>query len=363
LFFSPVEKREAYQQLAGIVMSGRALQLEPRDDACEDAWAASTLMKPVHYLLTLAYALAAVAHARAEYPDKPLRLVVPFPPGGGTEPLARMWSQKISEVFGHQVIVDNRPGAGTTIGAEIVAKSPPDGYTLLLGSIANAISAVLYAKLNYDLARDFAPITMLATTPGVLVVHPTLPVKSVRELIALAKARPGQLAYASSGSGTPNHLAAELFSYMTGVKWIHVPYKGGGPSVVALLSGEAPLSFASMPSAIQHIRAGKLRALGVTTAERSQALPNVPTIAEAGVPGYAAETWYGVSAPARTPKEIVARLNAETIKAFGAAEVKERLDTLGYLVRVNAPDEYAAFTRTEIEKWARVVKAADMRAD
>jgi len=314
-------------------------------------------------LLLLASLFPYAATVHAEFPEKPLRLVVPFPPGGGTEPLARLWSQKISEVFGYQVIVDNRPGAGTTIGAEIVAKSPPDGYTILLGSIANAISAVLYTKLNYDLARDLAPITLLATTPSVLVVHPTLPVKSARELVALAKARPSELAYASSGSGTPNHLAAELFSYMTNIRMVHIPYKGGGPSVIALLSGEAPLSFASLPSAIQHIRAAKLRALGVTTAQRSPALPGLPTIDESGVPGYEAETWYGVSAPARTSKEIIARLNAETAKAFTTADMKERLDGMGYLVRVTTPDQYAAFTRSEIDKWAKVVKAAHMRAD
>ena len=314
-------------------------------------------------LLLLASLVPFAATVHAEFPEKPLRLVVPFPPGGGTEPLARIWSQKIAEVFGYQVIVDNRPGAGTTIGAEIVAKSPPDGYTILLGSIANAISAVLYTKLNYDLARDLAPITLLATTPSVLVVYPTLPVKSVRELVALAKARPGELAYASSGSGTPNHLAAELFSYMTNIRMVHIPYKGGGPSVMALLSGEAPLSFASLPSAIQHIRAAKLRALGVTTAQRSPALPGLPTIDESGVPGYEAETWYGVSAPARTSKEIIARLNAETAKAFTTADMKERLDGMGYLVRVTTPDQYAAFTRSEIDKWAKVVKAAHMRAD
>jgi tripartite-type tricarboxylate transporter receptor subunit TctC len=322
-------------------------------------------MKPIHifWLTASVCALAAFSPAQAEYPDKPVRLIVPFPPGGSTEPLARLLSQKLAEPLGHPVVVDNRPGAGTTIGVEIVAKSPPDGYTLLLGSISNAISAVMYSKLNFDLVRDFAPITLLATTPGVLVVHPTLPIKSVKELIALVKARPGQIAYASSGSGTPNHLAAELFSYMTGVKMIHVPYKGGGPSMIALLSGEAPLCFASTPTAIGYIRDGKLRALGVTTAQRAASMPAVPTISEAGVPNYEMETWYGISAPARTPKEIIARLHAETVKALAFADVKERLDNMGYLARVSTPEEYAAFTRSEIDKWAKVAKAANIRPD
>ena len=314
-------------------------------------------------IIAVAGALAVFSPAQAEYPEKPLRLIVPFPPGGGTEPIARILSQKLAEAFGHQVIIDNRPGAGTTIGADLAAKSPPDGYTLFLGSIANAISAVLYSKLNYDLVRDFAPITLLATTPGVLVVHPTLPVKSVKDLIALAKSRPGQLAYSSSGNGSPNHLAGELFKYMTGVKMIHVPYKGGGPSTIALLSGEVSLCFASMPSAIAHIRAGKLRALAVTTAQRLQSMPALATIGEAGVPGYEAEIWYGLSAPARTPKEIIARLHAESVKALALADVKERLDSMGYLVRTSTAEEYAAFTQSEIEKWKKVVKAADMHTD
>jgi tripartite-type tricarboxylate transporter receptor subunit TctC len=311
----------------------------------------------------LAVALASAAGAHADFPDKAMRLIVPFPPGGGTEPIARVLSQKLAETLGQQLIVDNRPGAGTTIGAEIAAKSPPDGYTLFLGSIANAISAVLYPKLDYDLIRDFAPITLLATTPGVLVVHPALPVKSVKELIAFAKARPGELAYSSSGNGSPNHLAGELFKYLTGVKLIHVPYKGGGPSTIALLSGEVSLCFASLPSAIEHIRAGKLRALGVTTAMRARALPALPTITEAGVPGYDAETWYGLSAPARTPREIIARLHAETVKALSLVDVGARLDGMGYLVRTTSAEDYAAFTQNEIEKWRKVVKAADMRAD
>ncbi len=260
-------------------------------------------MQPHHFLYTFAAAGAIVMPpaALAEYPEKPLRLIVPFPPGGSTEPLARILSQKLGEAFGQQVIVDNRPGAGSTIGAEFVAKAPADGYTLFLGTISNAISAALYPKLNFDIVRDFAPITLLATTPGVLVVHPALPVKTVKELLALAKAKPGQLAYSSAGNGTPPHLSAELLSSMTGIKLIHVPYKGGGPSIIALLSGEAQLSFASMPSAIGHIRSGKLRALAVTTPQRTPSAPELATIAEAGVPGYAAETWLGLAVAARTP--------------------------------------------------------------
>ena len=314
-------------------------------------------------LIAITATAVAASLALAEYPDRPLRLVVPFPPGGATDPLARLWSQKLAETFGQQVVVDNRPGAGTTIGAEFVAKSPPDGYTLFLSSISNAISTVLYRKLNYDLMRDIAPVTLLATTPGMLVVHPTLPAKSVKELIALATARPGELAFSSAGNGTPPHLAGALFSYMTGVKLIHVPYKGGGPAVIALLSGEVPMSFASLPSALPHVRAGKLRALGVTTAQRSPALPALPAIGETGVPGYAAESWYGLSVTAGTPKEILARLHAETVKAFALADVRERLDQMGFIGRLSTPEEYAAFQRSEIEKWRQVVTAANVRAD
>ncbi len=310
-----------------------------------------------------ALCVIAATPVRAEYPEKPLRLVVPFPPGGSTEPLARVLSQKLGEAFGQQLIVDNRPGAGSTIGAEIVARSPPDGYTLFLGSISNAISAALYPKLNFDIVRDFAPITLLATTPGVLVVHPALPVKTVRELLALAKAKPEQLAYSSAGNGTPPHLSAELLSSMTGIKLIHVPYKGGGPSIIALLSGEAQLSIASLPSAIGHMRSGKLRALGVTTPQRTPSVPELPTLSEAGVPGYAAETWLGLATAARTPKEIVARLHAATVKAMTLPDVKERLDTLGYIVRVGSPEEYSAFVQNEVDKWRKVVKAASLRVD
>ena len=298
-----------------------------------------------------------------DYPTKPIRLVVPFPPGGATEPLARMLAQKLPETLGQQVVVDNRGGAGTTIGVEFATRAPADGYTLLLASIANAISASLYPKLNYDLVRDIAPVTLLATTSGVLVAHPTLPVKTVRELIALAKARPGQLAYGSWGSGTLNHLSAELFNMLAGIQLVHVPYKGGGPAVIALLSGETPLAFPSTPSAIQYIRSGRMRALGVSTAQRVASLPEVPTIAEAGVKGYDAETWYGLAVPARVPKELVARLHAETTRAFAQPEVRERLDAMGYTVRTSSPEEFGAFMRSEVAKWAKVIATTKMKAD
>ena len=322
-------------------------------------------MKHNRLLRCVAIALASVLPfaAQADYPDKPLRLVVPFPPGGSTEPLARVLSQKLGETFGQQVIVDNRPGAGSTIGAEIVARSPADGYTLLLSSISNAISAALYPKLNFDIVRDFAPITLLATTPGVLVVHPALPVKTVKEFIALAKAKPEQLAYSSAGNGTPPHLSAELFAGITGIKLIHVPYKGGGPSIIALLSGEAQLSIASLPSAIGHMRSGKLRALGVTTPQRTPSLPALPTIAESGVPGYAAETWLGLAVAARTPKDITARLHAATAKAMMLPEVRERLDALGYIARIGSAEEYSNFVQSEVDKWRKVVKTANVHVD
>jgi tripartite-type tricarboxylate transporter receptor subunit TctC len=288
---------------------------------------------------------------------------VPYPPGGGTDTLARLLVQKLSEALGQQVVLDNRPGAGANIGVEVAAKSPPDGYTLLLATIANAISASLYSKLNYDLVKDFSSVTLLATTPHMLVVHPSVPARSVKELVALARARPQQLAYSSSGSGTPSHLAGELFASMTGVRLVHVPYKGGGPSVIALLSGEVSVGFATMPSVIPHVKAGKLRALAVTTAQRSPSFPQLPTISEAGVPGYDAGSWYGLLVPAGTPKEVVARLNAETVKLLKLPEVKGRLDSAGFEVLVSTPEEYAAFTRNEIEKWAKVVKASGARAD
>ena len=323
-------------------------------------------MRSFHFswlITAVVAALAPIAAAQAEYPEKLLRWILTQPPGGANDILARPLAQRLSEQIGQPVVIDNRGGAGGNLGADLAAKSPPDGYTLVMLGVMHAMGASLYKKLSYNLTRDFTPVTLLAASPGVLVVHPTLPVKSVKELIALAKAKPGQLTYSSSGNGTPNHLQAGLFSYLTGVEMVHVPYKGGGPSMIGLISGEASLSFASMPSSIAYIRSGKLKAIAVTTAHRSPSTPSLPTISEAGVPGYEAETWFGLSVPAGVPKEIIARLHAEMLKVLKAPDVIKQLDQAGYQARTSTPEEGAAFTRSEIEKWAKVVKAADMHAD
>ena len=319
---------------------------------------------PCTLLIAVATLLATAIPAWAQqYPVRPVRLIVPFPPGGGTDTMARVVAPKLSEFLGQQVVAENRGGAGANIGAELAAKSAPDGYTLMLATITNAIGASLYSKLNYDLVRDFAPITRLATTPHILVVHPSVPVKSVKEFLALAKAKPGELAYSSSGSGSAAHLAGELFNSLTGVKTTHVPYKGGGPSMIALVGGEVSLAFATMPSAIGYVRSGRLRGIAVTTERRSPSTPELPTIAETGVAGYEAGSWYGLSAPAGTSKEIIARLHAETIKVLGLPDVKERLFNAGFEIVTSTPEQFAAFTRNEIQKWGKIVKAAGLKVD
>lgn len=315
-------------------------------------------------LIAVAVWVAGAAPAWAQqYPIRPIRLIVPFPPGGGTDTMARIIGPKLSDLLGQQVVPENRGGAGANIGAELAAKSPPDGYTLMLATITNAIGASLYTRLNYDLVRDFATITQLATTPHIFVVHPSVPVKSVKEYIAFAKARPGQLTYSSSGNGSAAHLAGELFNSLTGVKSVHVPYKGGGPSMIALVGGEVSLCFATMPSAINYVRAGRLRGLAVTTAQRSPSAPELPTIAETGIAGYEAGSWYGLSAPAGTPKEIIGRLHAETIKVMALPDVKDRLFKAGFEVVTSNPEQFAEFTRTEIQKWGKLVRAAGLKVD
>ena len=319
---------------------------------------------PCSLFIAVAALLATAIPAWAQqYPVRPVRLIVPFPPGGGTDTMARVIGPKLGEALGQQIVPENRGGAGANIGAEIAAKSAPDGYTLMLATITNAIGATLYTRLNYDLVRDFAPITRLATTPHILVVHPSVPVKSVKEFIAFARARPGELTYSSSGAGSAAHLAGELFNSLTGVKSVHVPYKGGGPSMIALVGGEVSLCFATMPSAINYVKSGRLRGIAVTTAQRSPSTPQLPTIAETGIAGYEAGSWYGLSAPAGTPKEIVARLNAETIKVVGLADVKDRLFAAGFEIVTSTPEQFAEFTRVEIQKWGKLVKAAGLKVE
>ena len=322
-------------------------------------------MKPKMFgwLMAIAGALAPLSVVQAQYPEKPLRWILTQPPGGANDILGRPVTQRLSEAIGQPIVVDNRGGAGGNIGAAAGAKAPADGYTVTQLSITHSISASLYAKLDYSFLEDFAPVTLLATGPNVLAVHPAVPVKTVRDVIALAKARPGEITYSSSGSGTPNHLAAELFNYMTGVRMLHVPYKGGGNSMIGLVSGEVMLSFASMPSSIGHIRAGRLKPIAVSTLERSPALPELPTISEAGVPGYEAKSWFGLFAPTGTPKEIIARLNTEIHKVLKRPDVIKALDTAGLAVRASTPVEAASFARNEVEKWAKVVRAAKMRAE
>ena len=324
----------------------------------------------MHYraALSLAATLAiltpqAVAAADA-YPSRPVRFVVAFPPGGGTDIIARSIAQKLAERIAQQVVVDNRPGAGGNIGTDIVAKSAPDGYTLLMGSAGPlAINASLFAKMPFDPIKDLAPVTLAASTPNVLVVHPSLRAATVKELIALAKARPGEINFASSGHGTPAHLAGELFNSMAGVRMVHVPYKGAAPALADLLGGQVQLMFSTMPPALPHVKAGKLRALAVTSAKRSPAAPELPTVDEIALPGFEANTWHGVVVPAGTPGAVVARLNREIVAILHLPDVIERLSGQGAEPVGSTPEEFAAYIRAETVKWARVVRESGAKAE
>jgi tripartite-type tricarboxylate transporter receptor subunit TctC len=303
------------------------------------------------------------APVHAQYPEKPVRFILPFPPGGGTDTLARAMGNRLAEALGQQIVIDNRPGAGANIGAELAAKAPPDGHTLFMMTGTHAINVTLYRNLGYDLVKDFAPVSLLGSTAMVVVVHPSIPAQSVKELIAFAKARPGELSHSSSGTGSITQLAGELFKDQAGVKMLHIPYKGGGPSVIALVSGEAAVGFTTTPSCIHQIKAGRLRGLAVTTAKRSPFLPDLPTAAEAGVPGYAAEAWYGMLVPAGTPREIIARLHAESVKVMKFADVKSRFDATGLVPIGSNPEQLGAYIGSEIAKWGKVVKALNLRVD
>ena len=310
----------------------------------------------------LAFVCCGFAHAQS-YPSKAVRLIVPFPPGGGTDYTARLIGQKLSELWAQPVVIENRPGASTIIGSDIVAKSAPDGYTLLMGSVNHTINPSLIPKLPYDTIKDFAPVTGAVTSSYVLVVHPSLPVKSVKELIALARARKGEINYSSSGSSGPQHLAGELFKLMAGVDLTHVPYKGGGPAATALVGGHVQAQFSTPVSALPHVKTGRLRPLGVTGLKRSDAFPGIPTISEAALPGYEAETWWGILAPARTPREVVTKIHADTAKVLHAADTREKLAREGVTPAGTTPEQFAAMIDKDIVLMAKVVKAANVKLD
>jgi tripartite-type tricarboxylate transporter receptor subunit TctC len=315
-------------------------------------------------LCALALVLApALVHAQAAWPTKPIKLIVPFPAGGGTDAFARPLAAYLSQQLGQQFYIDNRGGAGGTIGAEIAAKSPPDGYTFLVGAVHHTIAESVYSKLPYSLERDLVPVTLVSIVPNVVVVYPNVPINSITELIAFAKANPNKLNYGSAGNGTSHHLAPELFKTMTGVQLNHVPYKGAGPAMQDLVAGQVDLMFDGMGSSAPQIRGGKLKALAVTTATRSPAFPDVPTMQEAGVPGYEVTSWYGLWAPAGTPPDVVKRLQEEVAKAMQRPEIKEIWAQQGSGPGGNTPEQFGAFVKTEVIKWAKVVKDANVRID
>lgn len=315
------------------------------------------------FCMLLIAALAGESLAQTSYPTRAVRMVVPSSAGGGTDIIARIITPKLSERLGQQVIVDNRPGAGTVIGGEVVAKSPPDGYTLLMGISTLATNPVIYKKMPYDAVRDFAPITQAIAAPNILVVHPSLPAKTVKELIALGRAHPGQLNFGSAGLGTNPHLSMELFLSMAKLKMVHIPYKGSAPAIIDILAGQIAVMAATILTGMPHVRSGRLRALGITGAKRSAAAPEIPTIAEAGVPGYEAIQWYGVLAPANTPKEIIAKLHGEIARILHLPEVKERFVSDGADPVGNTPEEFARYIRAETEKWARVARDAGIKPE
>ncbi len=321
-----------------------------------------------HLVLALPLLLVSVpsviAQGAASYPSKAIRVVVPFAAAGTTDIVARAVGAEMTKAWGQSVLVENRPGAGGNLGSDIVAKAAPDGYTLLVGAVSpQAINVSLYPDIPYNVMRDFEHISLLAAVPNVLEVHPSVPVRTVKELIDYAKARPGQLSYASSGSGTSIHLSAELFKSMTGTEMVHVPYKGSAPAVIDLLAGRVQLMFDNLPSSLSQIKAGKLRAIAVTSARRAATLPDIPTIAEAGLPGYEATSWFGMHAPAKTPRDIIGKIHGTVSRALKSPDMHERLTNQGAEPVGNTPEEFSAFVQAEIQKWAKVVKASGAKID
>lgn len=319
-------------------------------------------LRILRVMATMLACLVLGTAAAQNYPVKPIRIVVPFAPGGPNDILARLIGQKLTESWGQQVIVENRPGGGTVIGTEVVAKSPPDGYTLLMVSTSHTTNPTLLHKLPFDTLRDLAPVIRVASSSNVVVAHPSLPAKSVKELIAVARTRPDQVAYGSGGNGTSTHLAGAMLALMGGVKMIHVPYKGGGPATIALLSGEITWMVGTILPSVPHIKSGRLRALAVTGTQRTPALADVPTVAES-LPGFEANSWYGVSVQGATPKDVIAKLNQEIAKGLNAGDLRARLASEGAEVVGGSPEEFGVFFRAEIEKWAKVIKAAGIRLE
>jgi len=310
-------------------------------------------------------ALAPQFAAAGEYPEKPIRFIVPYAAGGTTDLLSRAIAQKLSEAFGQSVVADNRPGAGGNVGADIAAKSPPDGYTMLMAPVSPmAINVTLYgSKMGFNPEKDFAPVTLVAKVPLVVVVHPAVPANTLKELIALAKSRPGQLNYGSAGNGSSNHLVGEMLKTAAGIDMVHIPYRGGGPGMMALLAGQIDVLMGQVPTVTPTVKAGRLRALAVSGTQRSPALPDVPTMAEAGLPGFDATAWYCIVVPAGTPKPIIARLNAELVKILKSPDIRARLVSEGADVETSTPEELAEFIRAEIPKWAKAIKDSGTKID
>jgi len=316
-----------------------------------------------HIVAAIAVCAAAGAARAQAYPAKPVRMVVPFAPGGGTDVIARRLAADMTDSLKRQVVVDNRAGANGIIGTELVARSPADGYTLLFVSSPHAVNASLYAKLPYDTLRDFAPIAMVASSPYILVIHPSLPVRNVKDLIALAKSRPDQINYASGGSGSSAHLAAELFNQMAGVKLREIPFKGAGPALIATLSGEVAMDFGNALTVKPHMESGRLRALGIASPKRSASFPELPTIAEAGVPGYRADAMLGFLAPANTPRAIVDLLNAEAHKAMRRPDTVETMRGMAVDIALSTPEEFGRLIESEMQRWGKLVRALNLKAE
>ncbi len=306
----------------------------------------------------------ASALAQERFPTRPIRMICPFPPGGTTDLVARLVAQKLTEAWSQQVVVDNRPGAGGVIGTEMVAKAAPDGYTMLLGSITtHAVNPALYRKLSFDPLRDFQPVSLVVSSPQLLAVHPSVAAKTVKELIALAKAKPGQLNYASAGTGTSPHLTFELFKSMAGIEVVHVPYKGTGPAITDLLGGQTHMMITGVVALMPHVKSGKLRALGVTSAKPVPALPDTPTVAESGIPGFDVSSWFGVFVPAGTPRPIVMKSNQEIKKILTNPETRQRLIDQGADPASNTPEEFMAYVKSEMTRWGQVVRSTGAKAE